>query len=34
MLVGTSLGALNVICALLFGPETKGKELAPELVLA
>jgi MFS transporter, SHS family, lactate transporter len=34
MLVGTVVGALSVMCALLLGPETKGKVLAADLVLA
>jgi len=34
MLVGTCLGALSFACALLFSPETKGKVLVPDLVVA
>jgi MFS transporter, SHS family, lactate transporter len=34
MLIGTIVGAFSVICALLCGPETKGKVLDSELVLA
>ncbi|HTC10867.1 MAG TPA: MFS transporter [Acetobacteraceae bacterium] len=34
MLVGTVVGAFSFICALLAGPETKGKVLDAELVLA
>ncbi len=34
MLVGTIVGAFSFICALLAGPETKGKVLDAELVLA
>jgi SHS family lactate transporter-like MFS transporter len=34
MLVGTIVGAFSFICALLVGPETKGKVLDSELVLA
>jgi SHS family lactate transporter-like MFS transporter len=34
MLIGTSLGALSFACALLFSPETKGKVLVPDLVVA
>ena len=34
MLIGTSIGAASFIVALLLGPETKGKEMTPELVLA
>jgi SHS family lactate transporter-like MFS transporter len=34
MLVATSAGLLSVIVALLFSPETRGKELSPDLVLA
>ena len=32
MLIGTSVGALNVIIAVLMGPETKGKVFVPELM--
>ena len=34
MLIGTVFGALNFIIALLLAPETKGKELVPDLVVA
>lgn len=34
MLVGTSLGAVSFVVSLLLGPETKGTEFAPELVVA
>ena len=34
MLVGTVVGAVSFVCALLAGPETKGKELVPDLVVA
>jgi SHS family lactate transporter-like MFS transporter len=34
MLVGTVVGALSFVTALYFGPETKGKELVPDLVVA
>ena len=34
MLVGTVVGALSFVIALSFGPETKGKELVPDLVVA
>jgi len=34
MLIGTALGAASFIVALLLGPETKGKEMVPDLVLA
>jgi hypothetical protein len=34
MLAGTVVGAVSSICALLLGPETKGKVLVPDLVLA
>jgi SHS family lactate transporter-like MFS transporter len=34
MLLGTCLGASSFIVALLLGPETKGKEMAADLVLA
>ena len=34
MLIGTALGAASFIIALMLGPETKGKEMVPDLVLA
>jgi len=34
MLAGTVIGALSVICALLLSPETKGRVLVSELVVA
>jgi SHS family lactate transporter-like MFS transporter len=34
MLIGTVFGALNFIIALLLAPETRGKELVPDLVVA
>src|SRR5262249_61875585 len=34
MLIGTVFGAINFIVALLLAPETEGKELVPDLVLA
>ncbi|HYZ40265.1 MAG TPA: MFS transporter, partial [Stellaceae bacterium] len=34
MLVGTAISALSVALAVLAGPETRGKELVPELVVA
>jgi hypothetical protein len=34
MLIGTVIGAGSFIIALLLGPETRGKELVPDLVLA
>jgi SHS family lactate transporter-like MFS transporter len=34
MLVGTCVGAASFVIALLLGPETKGKILIPDLVLA
>jgi MFS transporter, SHS family, lactate transporter len=34
MLIGTIFGAVNFVFALLVGPETKGKVLDPDLVLA
>ncbi|HEY1934620.1 MAG TPA: MFS transporter [Acetobacteraceae bacterium] len=34
MLIGTVFGAISFILALLVGPETKGKVLGPDLVLA
>jgi SHS family lactate transporter-like MFS transporter len=34
MFIGTALGAGSFIIALLLGPETRGKELVPDLVLA
>ena len=33
-LAGTAVGVVSNICALLLSPETKGKVLAAELVLA
>ena len=34
MLIGTCLGGVSFVLALLVGPETKGKEFAAELELA
>src|SRR5437016_94582 len=34
MLVGTTAGAISFVIALLLGPETRGKELVPDLVVA
>jgi MFS transporter, SHS family, lactate transporter len=34
MLVGTVVGAISFVLALLVGPETKGKVLVPDLVVA
>jgi MFS transporter, SHS family, lactate transporter len=34
MLVGTAVGAASFVCSLLVSPETKGKVLVPDLVLA
>jgi hypothetical protein len=34
MLIGTVFGAVNFVVALLLAPETKGKELVPDLVVA
>ena len=34
MMVGTCVGALSFACALIFSPETKGKVLVPDLVVA
>ena len=34
MLIGTIFGAVHFIFALLVGPQTKGKVLDPDLVLA
>jgi len=34
MLVGTVVGAISFVIALLLGPETKGKELVSDLVVA
>jgi hypothetical protein len=34
MLVGTVVGAVSFVFALLAGPETKGKELVPDLMVA
>jgi len=33
MLVGTVIGCISFVIALLLGPETKGKELVPDLVV-
>jgi MFS transporter, SHS family, lactate transporter len=33
MLVGTTVGAASFALALLFGPETRGKEMVPDLVI-
>jgi hypothetical protein len=33
-LVGTMVGAISFVFALLLGPETKGKELVPDLMVA
>jgi len=34
MLIGTIVGAISVVCALLLSPETKGKILVPDLEVA
>ena len=34
MLVGTVLGAVSFVCSLFVSPETKGKVLVPDLLLA
>jgi hypothetical protein len=34
MLVGTCAAAVSVVIALLISPETKGKELVPDLIVA
>ncbi len=34
MLIGTLVGAASVVVSLLLSPETKGKELVPDLVVA
>jgi SHS family lactate transporter-like MFS transporter len=34
MLVGTVLASISVAIAVMFGPETRGKELVPDLVVA
>ena len=34
MLIGTCVGAASFVIALLLGPETKGKVLVPDLVVA
>jgi MFS transporter, SHS family, lactate transporter len=34
MLIGTALGGLSFILATLLGPETRGKELVPDLIVA
>ena len=33
MLIGTVVGAVSFILALLFGPETKGKQMVADLSL-
>jgi hypothetical protein len=34
MLIGTMLGLVNFVVALLLGPETRGTEMVPDLVIA
>ena len=34
MLLGTVIGSISVVCALLLSPETKGKILVPDLGVA
>ncbi|MGH7031301.1 MAG: hypothetical protein ACREEZ_12835 [Stellaceae bacterium] len=34
MLIGALFGLVNFILSLAFGPETKGTEMAPDLVVA
>ncbi len=34
MLIGTTLGCVSLILAIAFSPETRGKELVPDLVVA
>jgi SHS family lactate transporter-like MFS transporter len=34
MMIGTTLGCVSLIIAILFSPETKGKVLVPDLVVA
>ena len=34
MLTGTLIGLFRPILSLLFGPETKGKEMVPDLAVA
>jgi hypothetical protein len=34
MLIGTCVGAASFVIALLLGPETRGKILVPDLVVA
>jgi hypothetical protein len=34
MLIGAMLGLVNFILALALGPETKGVEMVPDLVIA
>jgi hypothetical protein len=34
MLIGTTAGCVSFIVALLFSPETRGKQLVPDVVLA
>jgi hypothetical protein len=34
MMIGTAVGCVSIIVAILLSPETRGKELAAELVVA
>jgi MFS transporter, SHS family, lactate transporter len=34
MLIGTTVGCLSLIAAILLSPETRGKELVPDLLVA
>jgi hypothetical protein len=34
MLIGTTVAAAFLVAAMLFSPETRGKELVPDIVLA
>jgi SHS family lactate transporter-like MFS transporter len=34
MMVGTCVGAFSFAVALAFGPETKGTEMVPDLIIA
>ena len=33
MMIGTIVGAISFALSLVFAPETKGKELVPDLVI-
>jgi hypothetical protein len=34
MMIGTTLGCVSIIVAILLSPETRGKELVADVVLA